>query len=122
MKETETHLNLRELYLENSTICKHFDTVFDSMKASTKQQSLNNNFVKNLIHIDLSSNMINDEIFINFLESVLNECQNLKLLNLAFNLITLKGIKALNDMAHSIKTNGKAALFVSIFLFTVIKL
>ena len=66
--------------------------------------------------------MINDEIFINFVESVLNECQNLKLLNLAFNLITLKGIKALNDMAHSIKTNGKAALFVSIFLFTVIKL
>jgi hypothetical protein len=118
LKETETQLNLAELFLENSTMSKQFEVVFDSIKSSTKQQSLNNNYVKNLTHIDLSSNMINDDIFINCIESVINECQNLKILNLAFNLITLKSIKALNDMAHSIKTNGKTALFVLlIFLF-----
>jgi hypothetical protein len=122
LKETETNLNLNKLFIENLTMSKHFDTVFDSIKASAKQQSLNNNFVKNLIHIDLSSNMINDDIFINFIESVLNECQNLKILNLALNLITLKGIKALNDMAHSIKTSGKTVLFVNLKKFLLMQI
>ncbi len=119
LKESETnfYLNLKEIKLDYERASKQLYAVFDSVKISSKQTISNNSYFTNLAHIDLSSNMINDEIFIYFIENVLIECLNLKGLNVSFNLVTAKSLKALDEMANSIKNTRNSSLFVRYLTF-----
>jgi hypothetical protein len=115
IKESETNnfcLNLKEVKLDFERASKQFYAVFESIKINSKQTLNNNSYFINLIHIDLSSNMLTDELLIYFMENVLIECLNLKILNFAFNLMTGKSLKALCEMIDSIKKNRNANLFV----------
>lgn len=98
-------------------MCKQFDAIFESIKLCSKQQFANNDYFTNLNNIDLSSNMMNDPTFINFIENIFPECISLKYLNISFNQITCKSLKAIYDLANA-KVSNRLSSIVNILMFT----
>ena len=122
IKDSETNfsLDLKEVRLDADRVSKQFHAVFESIKINSKHKLNNNSYFSNLLQIDLSSNMLSDEIVVHFIENVLIECLNLKHLNLSFNLITAKSLKALCEMANTVKSNRDTSLFVNKALFVLL--
>jgi hypothetical protein len=112
LKESDNFLNLNSISIDQTNMTKQFDVIFESIKLISKQQLAQTNFSVNLNRIDLSNNLINDQTAICFFETVIPECINLKHLNLGFNQLTVKTLKAFCDLTTS---NKFSKPIVSIF-------
>lgn len=119
--ETNNKLNFsNQFFVDYSTLLKQFTIITEVIKVHSKQQlSQNIDYMKSLIEIDLSYNMLDDQIILMFVERLLFDCVNLKTLNLSNNLITVKSLKAICDIACS---NNKAVLQVGIIFIRLIGL
>ena len=108
LKETDSScLDLKSIAIDaNNNMTKQFEFIFESIKLGSKQQCVNNDYFVNLTQIDLSKNMISDQILISFAETILPECVNLKHLNISFNQISSKSLKAFSEITN--KTSNKS--------------
>lgn len=101
LSETTFNLQLAEILFEHREICKHFDIIFNTIRAFSRQSCSGGSgmaYVGSLIKVDLSSNYLTDQTMSSFVESSLCKCANLKVLNLSNNLISLKSVKLLIDL------------------------
>ncbi len=116
LKDSETSfvLNLSQMSCNHILAKQYAEVLLESVRTYSKQP--NNFFLRNLIKLDLSKNMLSDEIVIDLFNLFLSETHNLKMLDLSFNLISLKSLKQLAEKANAIKSNAKLNLFVSFTL------
>lgn len=117
LKESESSfvLNLRSLFIDNSTMSSQLDVIFDSMNTVAKQQgALNNDYCIKMSHIDLASNLVTDQRAIALMEKVFAECPNVKTLDLSQNLISSKTLTFLCDLISSSKMSSKAGTLVGL--------
>ncbi len=117
LKDSEANgiLNLSSIFIDKFTASNQIEIICDSIKLNSKQQiNLNTDYYLSLTQIDLSGNFLTDQMVILFIENVFIECTNLKSLNLAFNLITAKSLKALNELANSFKQSNKTNNYVKL--------
>lgn len=114
LKESETSfgLNLSQMSSNYLLTKQYADVVLESVRSYSKQP--NNCYLRNLVKLDLSKNMLTDEITIDLFNLFLSETHNLKVLDLSFNLIGVKSLRQLAEMANAIKSNAKLNLFVSL--------
>lgn len=97
--ETSGNLELRELFVDHREILKHFVFIVNSIQTYSRTSlSTNpqNNFFKTLSKIDVSQNYLTDQVFTAIIDNVISKCPNIKQLNFSNNMITVKGLKALN--------------------------
>ena len=93
---------------------QQFESLFESIKVNIKQSvragddsyeasaipRLNTSswpFIKALTKIDLSRNMLTDNLMTSFFHGILNECISLKHLNLSYNQLTINSVKSFNE-------------------------
>jgi hypothetical protein len=114
--EESTCLNLKEIAFATSTIvqAKLFEVLAESIRLNSRT---NVDYLRKLTSLDLSSNFLNDQLFIQLLESLFSDFTSLQHLNLAENLITVKSLKMLNDAAYSGKFNTKVSCLQHILFF-----
>jgi len=119
LKESETSftLNLSQMSANYLLTKQYAEVVIESVRSYSKQP--NNFYLRNLVRLDLSRNMLTDEIVIDLFNLFLFEAHNLKMLDLSFNLVGLKSLKQLTEMANAIKLNTKMNLFVSSCSFRI---
>ena len=103
---------MKNINIDTRSASRQFDVIMESIKINSKHQLNNNAYFTNLLQINLSKNMLNDELVVSFVQNILVECLGLKSLDLSFNLATIKSFKSLCEMANTIKLNGKSSLFV----------
>ena len=93
------NLDLSEIICEHKTINRHFNIIINSIQTFAKQ-NLNSptNYFNGLVKMDLSLNYLTDQIVCDIIENLISQCQCLKILNLANNLITIKSFKVLTEI------------------------
>ena len=79
LKESETsfNLDLKNINIDTRNASKQFDVIMESIKINSKHQLNNNAYFTNLLQINLSKNMLYDELVISFVHNILVECLGL---------------------------------------------
>lgn len=100
ISETSGSLELSELFVDHREILKQFNFIINSILTYSRQNFAANNqreYFRVLSKIDVSHNYLTDQMFISLIENIVSKCFGMKQLNFSNNMITSKGVKALNE-------------------------